>query len=54
MMENQVAFLIFEMKGIIDTMEEMSSIDDQWVHPCIDRLQRKINELVALIQPKEC
>ncbi|AEH47128.1 hypothetical protein [Parageobacillus thermoglucosidasius] len=53
-MQNQLAFLIFELKGIIDTMEEIAGIDDQWGHPCIDRLQSKINELVALIQPKEC
>jgi hypothetical protein len=50
MMPNEIAFLIFELKGIIDTMNEMSSIDEQFDHPCIDRLQVKINELVALIK----
>ncbi|WP_167316063.1 hypothetical protein [Anoxybacillus flavithermus] len=49
-MTNQIAFLIFELKGMIDTIEEMASIDEQWNYPCIERLQKKVNELVELVK----
>lgn len=42
-MQNQIAFLIFELKGMIDTIEE-------WNYPCIERLQKKVNELVELVK----
>lgn len=49
-MQNQIAFLIFELKGMVDTIEEMASIDEQWNYPCIERLQKKINELAELVK----
>lgn len=49
-MSNQIAFLIFELKGMIDAIDHMSTVDEQLDHPCIEALRTKINELAELIK----
>lgn len=46
--EQMVGFLLFEMKGIIDSMEDMSEQNEQYYHPSLDRLKNRINQAIEV------
>ncbi|MDP4086026.1 MAG: hypothetical protein Q8934_15590 [Bacillota bacterium] len=41
---------IFELKGMIDSMTDLVSYDDQYNNPMIDRVEEKMNELIQLLE----
>jgi hypothetical protein len=47
--EQMVGFLLFEMKGIIDTMSDTAEKEDEYYHPSLDRLRDRINHAIELL-----
>lgn len=46
--EQMVGFLLFEMKGIIDSMDDMSEMDESYDHPSLERLKNRINQAIEV------
>lgn len=46
--EQMVGFLLFEMKGIIDSMDDMSEMDESYDHPSLERLKKRINQAIEV------
>ncbi|WP_458414526.1 hypothetical protein ACNQFZ_06575 [Schinkia sp. CFF1] len=46
--EQMVGFLLFEMKGIIDSMDDMSGMEEAYDHPSLDRLKSRINQAIEV------
>lgn len=49
-MDPAVLYKIYELKGVIDSISELSNYGDEFDHPMIDTLQEKINGIVQLIE----
>lgn len=47
--EQMVGFLLFEMKGIIDSMDDISDLDEQFHHPSVDRLKKRVNQAIEVL-----
>lgn len=46
--EQMVGFLLFEIKGIIDSMDDMSGMDEMYDHPSLERLKKRINQAIEV------
>lgn len=46
--EQMVGFLLFEMKGIIDSMDDMQGMDESYDHPSLERLKNRINQAIEV------
>ncbi|HHY72276.1 MAG TPA: hypothetical protein GX497_03445 [Bacillus bacterium] len=44
--EQMVGYLLFEIKGIVDSMEDFARYEDVFEHPTLDRLKNKVNAAV--------
>ncbi|WP_282154821.1 hypothetical protein [Cytobacillus gottheilii] len=44
---------IFELRGIIKSMNMLASHDGDYDNPFIDELEQKMNEIVEIVQEKE-
>lgn len=47
--EHIIAFSLFEIKGLVDSMIDMTNIDERYDHPSLDRLQKRVNETITLL-----
>lgn len=42
--------LIYELKGLIESMSEMAAHDDEYNNPLIDKVETKMNMIVIEIE----
>lgn len=47
---NQIALLLFEIKGIVDSICDIQEYDESIPSSLIDRLQERVNEAVAKLK----
>ncbi|MCS0827830.1 hypothetical protein NX029_28490 [Cytobacillus firmus] len=51
-MDLKLCCMIYELKGMVDTMSELAESDDRYENPVIDRMAKKIKELTDLLEEK--
>ncbi len=49
MAERNLYYLIYELKGIVDSLGEVAQYDDEFHHPALDLVENKMNEIVQAI-----
>lgn len=47
---NIVYYKIYEMKGIVAAMDDLSNENEEFYHPSIDRLKESIDEITEIIE----
>ncbi|WP_256816713.1 hypothetical protein [Cytobacillus sp. Bac17] len=51
-MDLKLCCMIYELKGMVDTMSELAESDGNYENPVIDRMAKKMNEITNLIEEK--
>lgn len=49
-MQPQLLYKFYELKGMIESLVELASYDDQYSNPLIDKLESKANELSKMLE----
>ncbi|WP_197204150.1 hypothetical protein [Cytobacillus firmus] len=51
-MDLKLYCMIYELKGMVDTMSDLAENDDNYDSPIIDRMAKKMDEITDLIEEK--